>query len=64
LRKHPWFCRSDLANIDTSVEKLGEGVRRITGGYGADMVIDGIGAEVFSEALATLAPGGSLTTLA
>jgi NADPH2:quinone reductase len=49
--------------IDTSVEKLGDGVRRITDGYGADIVIDGIGAEVFSEALATLAPGGSLTTL-
>jgi NADPH2:quinone reductase len=49
--------------IDTSVEKLGDGVRRITGGYGADVVIDGIGGEVFSEALATLAPGGSLTTL-
>jgi len=49
--------------IDTSVEKLGDGVRRITGGYGADIVIDGIGGEVFSEALATLAPGGSLTTL-
>ncbi len=49
--------------IDTSVEKLGDGVRRITGGYGADIVIDGIGGEVLSEALATLAPGGSLTTL-
>jgi NADPH:quinone reductase len=49
--------------IDTSREKLGDGVRRITGGYGADIVIDGIGAEVFSEALGTLAPGGSLTTL-
>src|SRR5437867_1813661 len=49
--------------IDTSVEKLGNGVRRITGGYGADIVIDGIGGEVLSEALATLAPGGSLTTL-
>jgi len=49
--------------IDTSVEKLGDGVSRITGGYGADIVIDGIGGEVLSEALATLAPGGSLTTL-
>src|SRR5712672_109458 len=28
--------------IDTSVEKLGDGVRRITGGYGADVVIDGV----------------------
>jgi NADPH2:quinone reductase len=49
--------------IDTSVEKLGDGVRRITGGYGADIVIDGIGGEVLSEALGTLAPDGSLTTL-
>jgi len=28
-----------------------------------DIVIDGVGGEVFSEAPATLAPGGSLTTL-
>src|SRR5882762_5441364 len=49
--------------IDTSLEKLGDGVRRITGGYGADIVIDGIGGEVLSEALGALAPGGSLTTL-
>jgi NADPH:quinone reductase len=49
--------------IDTSVEKLGDGVRRITGGYGADIVIDGIGGEVLSEALGALAMGGSLTTL-
>jgi NADPH2:quinone reductase len=49
--------------IDTSLEKLGDGVRRITGGYGADIVIDGIGGEVLSEALGALAMGGSLTTL-
>jgi NADPH:quinone reductase len=49
--------------IDTSLEKLGDGVRRITDGYGADIVIDGIGGEVLSEALGALAPGGSLTTL-
>jgi NADPH2:quinone reductase len=49
--------------IDTSVEKLGDGVRRITGGYGADIVIDGIGGEVLSEALGAIALGGSLTTL-
>src|SRR6185436_5726438 len=29
--------------IDTSSEKLGDGVRRITSGYGADIVIDGVG---------------------
>jgi NADPH:quinone reductase len=49
--------------IDTSIEKLSDGVRRITGGYGADIVIDGIGGEVLSEALGALAPGGSLITL-
>jgi NADPH2:quinone reductase len=49
--------------IDVSREKLGDGVRRFTGGYGADIVIDAIGGEVLSEALTTLAPGGSLTTL-
>jgi NADPH2:quinone reductase len=38
-------------------------VRRITGGYGADIVIDGIGGDVLSEALGALAPEGSLTTL-
>jgi NADPH2:quinone reductase len=49
--------------IDTSLEKLGAGVRRVTDGYGADIVIDGIGGEVLSEALKALAVGGSLTTL-
>ena len=49
--------------IDTSLEKLADGVRRITGGYGADIVIDGIGGEVLSEALGALALEGSLTTL-
>src|ERR1700691_6215729 len=49
--------------VDTSVEKLADGVRRITGGYGADIVIDGIGGDVLSEALGALALEGSLTTL-
>jgi NADPH2:quinone reductase len=49
--------------IDTFFERLGDGVRRITGGHGADIVIDGIGGEVLSEALGTLAMDGSLTTL-
>ena len=38
-------------------------MHRITGGYGADIVIDGVGGEVLSEALGALALGGSLTTL-
>jgi NADPH:quinone reductase len=49
--------------IDTSVEKLTVGVRRITDGYGADIIIDGIGGEVLSEAVKALAPGESLITL-
>jgi NADPH2:quinone reductase len=49
--------------IDTSLERLTDGVRRITGGYGADIVVDGIGGEVLSEALGALAFEGSLTTL-
>src|SRR5271156_6427909 len=49
--------------IDTSLEKLADGVRRITGGYGADIAIDGIGGEVLSEALGALALEGRLTTL-
>src|SRR6202011_2304844 len=42
---------------------LPDGVRRITGGYGADIIIDGIGGEVLSEAVKALAPGGNLITL-
>src|ERR1700756_4233198 len=49
--------------IDLSEEKLSDGVRRITKGYGADIVIDAIGGEILSETLSTLATGGSLTTL-
>src|SRR5258708_31918561 len=36
--------------IDLSVEKLSDGVRRITEGYGSDIVIDSIGGEILSEA--------------
>src|SRR6476661_6608032 len=49
--------------IDLSVEKLSDGVRRITKGYGADIVIDAMGGEILSDALGTLSIGGSLTTL-
>jgi NADPH:quinone reductase len=49
--------------IDTSLEKLGDGVRRITGGYGADIVIDGVGGDVLSEELGALASEGRVITL-
>jgi NADPH2:quinone reductase len=44
-------------------ESLTEGVRRLTDGYGIDVVIDALGGHVLSEALGLLAQGGSLTTL-
>jgi NADPH:quinone reductase len=49
--------------IDLSGETLSGGVRRITDGYGADIVIDAIGGEILSEALSTLAAGATYTTL-
>jgi len=49
--------------IDLTGEKLGDGVRRITGGSGADIVIDSIAGDLLGEALGALAPNGSLTTL-
>src|SRR5205807_5270472 len=49
--------------IDTSLEKLGDGVRRITSRYGADIVVDGIGGEVISEAVGALALEGRVITL-
>ena len=49
--------------IDLPGETLSGGVRRITDGYGADIVINAIGGEILSEALSTLAVGGTYTTL-
>lgn len=49
--------------IDLSAEDLADGVRRITDGKGVDIVIDGIGGTVTSEALSTLTLGGVLITL-
>jgi len=49
--------------VDLSAEGLTEGVRRLSDGYGADIIVDSLGGDVLSEALRVLAPGGSLTTL-
>src|SRR5260370_17866625 len=40
--------------IDLSVEKLSDGVRRITEGYGADILIDARDGETCGKALVTL----------
>jgi NADPH:quinone reductase-like Zn-dependent oxidoreductase len=49
--------------IDLTSEGLADGVRRITGGRGVDIVIESIGGTVTSEALSSLALGGALITL-
>jgi NADPH2:quinone reductase len=49
--------------IDLSTEGLSEGLRRLTDGHGADIVIDGIGGRILSDTLPVLAPGGAVVTL-
>src|ERR1700730_4212756 len=49
--------------IDLTRGGLADGVRRITGGTGVDIVIESIGGTVTSEALTSLGLGGVLITL-
>jgi len=49
--------------IDLTGEGLADGVRRITEGKGADIVIESIGGTVTSKALSSLGLGGVLITL-
>jgi NADPH2:quinone reductase len=49
--------------IDLTAESLADGVRRITAGRGADIVIDSVGGAVTGEALSSLGLGGVLITL-
>jgi NADPH2:quinone reductase len=49
--------------IDLTTEGLADGVRRITGGNGVDIVIESIGGTLTSEALSSLSLGGVLITL-
>jgi NADPH:quinone reductase-like Zn-dependent oxidoreductase len=49
--------------VDLTAEGLADGVRRITGGKGVDIVIESIGGAVTSEALSSLGLGGVLITL-
>src|SRR6266702_7610132 len=49
--------------IDLTMEGLADGVRRITGGRGVDIVIESIGGTLTSEALSSLGLGGVLITL-
>ena len=49
--------------IDLSAERLADGVARITGGRGVDVVIESVGGALTGQALATLALDGVLTSL-
>jgi NADPH:quinone reductase-like Zn-dependent oxidoreductase len=49
--------------IDLTKEGLADGVRRITAGAGADVVIDSIGGSLTGEALSAIGLGGALITL-
>lgn len=46
--------------IDLSRESLKDGVSRITGGKGVDVVVDGVSGQLTGQALASLAQGGTL----
>jgi NADPH2:quinone reductase len=49
--------------IDLTTEGLADGVRRITGGNGVDIVVESIGGTLTGEALSSLGLGGILITL-
>jgi NADPH2:quinone reductase len=49
--------------IDLSAESLVDGVARLTGGRGVDIVIDSVGGALTGEALSTVALNGVLTSL-
>jgi len=49
--------------IDLSVENVVDGMRRITGAKGADVVIDSVGGNLTGQMLGTLAMNGAFITL-
>jgi NADPH:quinone reductase-like Zn-dependent oxidoreductase len=49
--------------IDLSRESLRDGVARLTGGKGVDIVLDGVGGSLTGEALGSLAVDGSLISI-
>ena len=46
--------------IDLSSEALADSIKRITGGRGADIVIESVGGSLTGQALSALAPNGAL----
>jgi NADPH2:quinone reductase len=52
-----------LNTKDFPAERLGEQVRRITGGHGADLVVDVVGGPMFAAAKESVAFGGTVLTI-
>ncbi len=53
-----------LGHIDSARHPLGEAVRELTGGKGADVAFDCVGGELFEPVLSTLAPLGRQLVIA
>ncbi|MEV4256318.1 zinc-binding dehydrogenase, partial [Spirillospora sp. NPDC049652] len=53
----------DLAIIDLERETLSDGVARLTGGAGVDVVLDSLGGDLTGPALGTLRRGGVLVSI-
>ncbi len=49
--------------IDLSQETLPEGIARVTDGAGVNVVLDGVAGPITGQALASLAPGGTLINI-
>src|SRR3546814_2260083 len=60
-------CSSDLLGadhvIDTSHSHIGEALRELTGGYGADVIFDPVGGEPSDQAVQGIAWGGRLVLI-
>jgi len=56
------FCRAQGADhvIDTTQSHIGEAVRELTGGHGADVILDPVGGEPSDQAVQGIAFGGRL----
>ncbi|NIH78897.1 quinone oxidoreductase family protein [Amycolatopsis viridis] len=52
-----------LTIIDLGRETLAEGVARVTGGSGVDIVLDPLGGDITGQALGTLRAGGTLVSI-
>ena len=59
------FCRAQGADhtIDTTHAHIGEALRELTGGYGADVIFDPVGGEPSDQAVQAIAWGGRLVLI-